>query len=106
MKNHYRNLRDKVIRAIENSDFAQNVKICEEHAGLHFLLEAKTSLSDAQIKLLALSQGIKLSCLSDFLHKPSDKYARSIIVNYSCFDTEKLPVVIERISTAFCKTGE
>lgn len=49
MRNHYRALRDKLLLALRQSPLAGRVKISEEHAGLHFLLELDTQRSDEEI---------------------------------------------------------
>lgn len=98
MKNRYKSTRDRVIRAIEGCQFADKVTIREEHAGLHFLLEVDTQRSDEEIKKLCLGAGIRVSCLSDYLHSPSDIFSHKVVINYSALNSEMIDTASERIA--------
>ena len=53
MRNHYRALRDKLLAELRQSPLAGKVRISEENAGLHFLLELDTQRSDEDIRAAA-----------------------------------------------------
>lgn len=66
MRNHYRALRDKLLLALRQSPLAGRVKISEEHAGLHFLLELDTQRSDEEILQAAQAQDLRISFVSQY----------------------------------------
>lgn len=88
MRNYYHGKRDKLLHTIEKSPLASYTSISEEHAGLHFLLEIKTKLSDKEFLLKMEQAGIKLSSLSQYYQKPPEAAEHIFIMNYS-FVTEK-----------------
>ena len=57
MRTHYKKARDKVIQSIKDKDLDNRVTITEEDAGLHFLLNVKTDMSDKEIISKAKKQG-------------------------------------------------
>lgn len=95
MKKYYRTQRDFVIKSISKSKLGHKIEIREENSGLHFLLKVDTDKSDMEIIYEAEKAGIKLSCLSDYLHRPDTRYDNTIIINYSGIDSKKLDRVIE-----------
>lgn len=100
-KNLYRGHRNRVIEAIKESPFGPISTICEEDAGLHFLLKLDSKRSDAELVSLAAAKGIKLSCLTEYMHVPDERYAHQVVVNYSSIDWEKLPETFRRLAEAF-----
>ena len=101
MKSFYRTQRDQVIKAVRQSPFWEKVKILEENAGLHFLLKVDSNLSDEEIVRRAAGEGIRLSCLSQYLYSPKPELDHHIVINYSGIDCQKLPEAIRRLSRAF-----
>lgn len=97
MRNHYRSKRNTVIRAIRRSGLSRKVSILEEDAGLHFLLQIHTSLSDETVKKRLKERGISIRCLSDYSYYENPFYAHMFVVNYSGLEEEKLPEAMERI---------
>ncbi len=71
MRSYYRQQRDRLIDAIENSSLSQGV-ICEEDAGLHFLLRIKTRYTDLELVQRAQTAGIRITCLSQYYHAATD----------------------------------
>ena len=106
MKKFYRIQRDLVIKAIEESRFHDIVQILEENAGLHFLLKVDTDRSDREIIQAAAGADIKISCLSEYLHTPDQRFAHTILINYSGIDSSKLPEAMERLSGVLLPTSK
>ncbi|MCI8306927.1 MAG: PLP-dependent aminotransferase family protein [Lachnospiraceae bacterium] len=83
MRVYYRNRRDEILMAIRESGLHGRCRIHEEHAGLHFLLEVDTVLSDDELKKRAFSKGIIITCLSDYSYNESRDNEHIILLNYS-----------------------
>lgn len=69
MKNFYRNLRNSLISAIQQSRLKENCKIREEESGLHFLLTIKSEQSATELEERLLREGIKLPLLSNYYYE-------------------------------------
>lgn len=98
MRNYYRKLRDALLNAIRKSPLNSNCTILEENSGLHFLLKINTDKSDAQLKEDAKSNGLIISCMSDYYmhHHVNDK-EHIIIINYSGIDVNDINSIIEKL---------
>lgn len=88
MKKFYREQRNRVISAIEQSPLADRATIYEKDAGLHFLLRLDTDKSDWTIFEAAEAAGIRLAFMTDYLSKPSAQYDHMLVVNYSGIDID------------------
>ena len=60
----------------------------EKGAGNHFLMRVTTDLSDTELKWIAAQNSIRLDCLSEYCVQNKEKYAHTIIVNYSDIEEE------------------
>lgn len=90
MKNYYKSLRGQVIDVIDALPFRNKLTIAEEHAGLHFLLRVDTDRPDAELKARAESMGVRIACLSDFTQLRDERFAHTLVVNYSGVTPEQL----------------
>lgn len=99
MRSLYRARRDELIGLIRSQSAFERVHIREEDAGLHFLLELNSPLSDAEIVSRCRERGLRLSCLSEFYHTPSGN-SRTLLINYSALDPEKMPEAVDRLFDA------
>ena len=98
MRNIYRNLRDRILDAIKKSRLNDYVKVSEEEAGLHFLLNIKTELSDKELKALAEKRGINISCISEYYFDDNIKnLEHTLIINYSSIRIEDIDKVINML---------
>ncbi len=98
MRNYYRKLRDTLLNAIRKSPLNSHCTILEENSGLHFLLKINTDKSDTQLKADARSNGLIISCMSDYymLH-PINNNEHIIIINYSGIDAGSINSIIEKL---------
>lgn len=101
MRNYYRNLRNQLIQCIENHHDAYKVKIKEENAGLHFLLEVQTDLSDDQIKKKATEYGLHLFCLSDYYFDPKQTISHTILINYTGLEESQIEKAVQLLFLCF-----
>lgn len=98
MRNYYRKLRDALLNAIRKSPLNSNCTILEENSGLHFLLKINTDKSDAQLKAEAKSNGLIISCMSDYyMHHHVNNKEHIIIINYSGIDANNINSIIEKL---------
>ncbi len=97
MRNYYRNQRDIIMECIKAHPKYGKVRIAEENAGLHFLLQVDTTLSDEELVRVAAKNGINVSCLSSYCHDAATAAAmeHTLLVNYSGVDTDKLAHAVE-----------
>lgn len=95
MRNHYRIQRDRILTCIRNHPYFSRVKIKEEHAGLHFLLEIDTQYSDEELIKKAAQKGIRITCLSQYYLNRTTSSSHTIIINYSGIQPERIPESIQ-----------
>lgn len=100
MRNYYRAQRDSILCAIKSEKYFNRTKIKEENAGLHFLLEVDTDMSDTMLVERARKKGINISCLSQYYYDKSHAKEHTIIINYSGIDREIIPSAITRLYQA------
>ena len=99
MRKFYRTRRNRVIEILEGCPFADRFTILEQDAGLHFLLRIDTDRTDRELVERCENAGIRVRCLSDYFEgTPPDWAGKSLVVNYSGLDAEKLPAVLERLA--------
>lgn len=103
MRNYYRGKRDALRKAIRESSLGEKVTIQEADAGLHFLMEVKTELSDEALAEKAERCGVRLACLSQYYHQSEVFPAAShrVIVNYSGLDPEQISLLPELLYRAW-----
>ncbi|MGI6069877.1 MAG: PLP-dependent aminotransferase family protein [Blautia sp.] len=90
MRTFYRNQRNQVIRTIRESALASKVKILEEDAGLHFLLEVDTRLSDEELVGRLRQCQVLVKSLKDYTFGQEDCKEHMLVVNYSGVRQEQL----------------
>lgn len=102
MRIFYKKQRNFLIDAINSSRLSKMVKIHEADAGLHFLLEVKTRLSDEELIEKARKNGLKIVCLSQYYHNTDNAVFHTLIVNYSSIAPDSINDTINRL----CRTLE
>ena len=97
MRTYYKNIRNNILDCIKSLAAKNKVCIREENAGLHFLLEVDTDLTDEEIVRLARNNGINISCLSQYYHYKSNAIEHTLVINYSGVSAEKIEEGIEEL---------
>ena len=97
MRNHYRNIRDRILYYIKKYLAYKKGRIMEEDAGLHFLLELDTVLSDEELITVAAQNGINISCLSQYYYDQTKAISNTIILNYSGVNADNIKEGIDRL---------
>ena len=107
MRNHYRSLRDELIAGFKQSPLADRITISQENAGLHFLLHIDSKKSDQELQAMAQAHDITLAFVSDYysfdFKSDISRYDHTAIINYSGLNIDDIPVVIKRLSSAWCE---
>ena len=94
MRIFYRNQRDILIDAINNSPLAKLVDIEEQNSGLHFLLKVNTQLSDEELIEKARKNGLKITCLSEYYYNRQNKISHKLVINYSSINKQAIDEAI------------
>ena len=98
MRKFYRSRRNRVVTALQSCAFADKLTIREQDAGLHFLLQVDTDLSDTALTALLAESGIRIRALSDYYHGPvPENVMHHLVVNYSGIQDEALEEALNRI---------
>lgn len=97
MRKFYRDQRNCLLNDIKKSPLSAYSKIIEEDAGLHFLLQIDTNLSDEQLIERARKYKIRLSCLSQYYHTKRSEDSHTILINYSGLHKEEMANAIDRL---------
>ena len=90
MRNYYRVQRNEILACIRNQKYYDKVKIKEENAGLHFLLEVDTKYSDEKLMKRIAQKGIHISCLSEYFYNKKRAKKHTLIINYSGIEPDKI----------------
>lgn len=91
MRKFYRARRDRVAAALDACPWASRAAILEEDAGLHFLLQLDTPLTDGELTARWAECGVRVRALSSFYHAPPPEEAQKrLLVNYSGLDEGQL----------------
>jgi GntR family transcriptional regulator/MocR family aminotransferase len=96
MRKFYRQRRNAVVSLLQNCPFSDYLTILEQDAGLHFLLQVKTQLTDRQLTDGLAEAGIKIRALSEYYHdSQADRHC--LVVNYSGIKEENLTEAMEAL---------
>ena len=84
MRKFYRARRNRLLEILLHCPWAQRLTIEEADAGLHFIVQVDTALSDDALEAFCRQKGLQVRCLSRYYHTrvPPEGYHR-IVVNYS-----------------------
>lgn len=96
LRKRYRDKRALILSQIADSPLCGRCSVVEENAGTHFLLRLQTACSDAELKRRAAEQGLSVRFLSDYQTEKTN--TGSVIFNYACMDTAKVPNALREIA--------
>ena len=83
MKKRYRAQRNELIALLRQEPLGRRLRILEKDAGLHFLLEVDTDLSDRALTQGLLDRGVRVRCLSDYYHGAGPRPEHCLVINYT-----------------------
>ncbi len=96
MRKFYRQRRNTVVSLLETCAFSDGLTILEQDAGLHFLVQVQTPLTDGELTAKLAEAGIKIHALSEYYHE-TRKNRRCLVVNYSGIKEENLQKALEAL---------
>ena len=99
MRKFYKSIRNRVVEAISHCPIADKLTILEEHAGLHFLLQVKLPLTDAQLVEIGQKYGLRVAPLSSYYRFPEEN-SHCLVINYSGLtekDLSHLEEILEKL---------
>ena len=82
MRKFYKSIRNRVLSAISACALSEHFTILEEHAGLHFLLQVDSPLTDAQLVAKCREHGLRVAPLSSYYRFPEEN-SHCLVINYS-----------------------
>ena len=98
MRRFYRARRNRILEILKTCDFADRLTIREEDAGLHFLLNVDTELTDEELVARCNRAGMPVRALSSFYHTPvGDKIAHCLVINYATLREEDLEASLKQL---------
>ena len=84
MRKFYKGRRNRVLSLINSSPLAERLTILEEDAGLHFLVQVDTDLTDKKLVERCAAAGIRIRALSSYYHGVVPENSKKcLVVNYS-----------------------
>ncbi len=97
MRKFYRSRRNRVVSLLESCPMAEKITILEQDAGLHFLVQVDTAVSDEALTALLAAQGIRVHTLSEYYHQSPPEQLHCLVVNYSSIDEDALKKALETL---------
>ena len=101
MRKAYRTTRNRLMELLARCPVADRLSIQEENAGLHFLLQVRSSLSGGELVNRCADLGIRIQSLGGFYHQTCPPTAaQTLVVNYAGLreeDLDKLEAILERL---------
>ena len=88
MRNFYKTQRNNFIQCILNHPNSNQIKIREEHSGLHFLIEVNSNYSDEELIQRGKELGLRLACLSNYSVNKTDQNV--LTINYSKLESKDI----------------
>lgn len=103
MRTYYKNVRNEILSAIKSQGkkAKKEINIREENAGLHFLLEVKTDLTDEELVESARNQGVNISCLSQYYYNQANAKHHTLIINYSGVKADNIKEGVKKLFEVF-----
>ena len=91
MRKYYKTCRNRLVSRLEASPYADRLTILEQDAGLHFLLQVDTTLTDEELTDWCARRGIRVRSLSSYYHsEAAPDFRRCLVINYSGIRPENL----------------
>jgi GntR family transcriptional regulator/MocR family aminotransferase len=95
IRKFYKARRDRVLETLAKAPFARRLTVLEEDAGLHFLLQVDTPMTDEALTAYCEARGIRVRSLSSYYHLPiPESDQRCLVINYAGVNQEDLDRVL------------
>lgn len=90
MRKFYAARRSGILQQLAKCSLADRLTVMEQEAGLHFLLEIDTKLSDDALVAAMAGMGVRVQMLSQYYADAQDAPPHRMVVNYSGLEEEQL----------------
>ena len=97
MRNYYRQKRDALLGAVNQSRLQSIAAISGEEAGLHFLMTIRSEREEQEVCRRAEEQGIRLVPLSGYYYEDPGQTENVYVMNYSSIDVDRAGEIMERL---------
>ncbi len=98
MRKAYKIRRNRVLEVLRTCPFADHLTVLEQDAGLHFLLQVDTALSDEALVARCRQSGIRVQPLSSYYHDTKlDRHC--LVINYSGVSDAQLQLLEQTLKT-------
>ena len=97
MRLHYGRKREKIIETIRRELPRDRCRILENEAGLHFLLQLETGLSDREVVSRLADRGIRIRAVTDYYMDDSGKDRHRFMVSYAGMDPDALAGAVREV---------
>lgn len=94
MRAYYQKKRDKLLFSLKNSPLANRIHIKEENAGLHFIVQLITTLSEERVIQQISKKGIRLNALSNYYQQLQAKPQNEYVIGYSNLEDEQIDYAV------------
>ena len=101
MRKFYRARRNRVVQLLKTCTYADHLTILELDAGLHFLVQVDTGLTDEELTHRLHTTGIRVRTLSSYYHDTAHRDSHCLVVNYSSLREDKLEEALRNLDTVF-----
>ena len=102
MRKFYKARRNRLLSVVAASPLGKHLTILEENAGLHFLLQVDTPLSDNDLVRRCEKAGIRIRSLSSYYHDGSaSQDTHCLVANYSGLDETALSALESILKEGF-----
>ena len=99
MRNLYRAKRDALLSAIRKCRLSDVATVHEEDAGLHFILQVQTKLSDAEFCKRARQNGVNIKALSEYYFE-AEPSVHKFVINYSSVEKKNVQKAVQALVQA------
>lgn len=106
MRSHYRDLRNRLLEALEQSALGPYMKIREENSGVHFLMELRTDHTDEELVEAGKKQGLHLSFVSQYCKDRALRQEHVLVLNYSGLLPQRVEEAVARLCRCVLGTEE
>ena len=98
MRRFYRRRRNRILEILRDCPLAPRLTIREADAGLHFLVEVDTDLTDEALVALCGRAGLEVRALSSYYHTPvPEQVLHTLVVNYAALREEDLEKALNKL---------
>lgn len=100
MRKAYKTRRNAITAVLQGSPFAHQIRLLEQDAGLHFLLQVDTEMTEIELIRRCADAGIRVRTLSSYYHSdvpPQDR--NCLVVNYSGLQPSQIALLAKKLET-------